>query len=123
MQLLLQPVQTRSLIIKLFSFFAFLVAATTAYNEECKANLLKKLLPLARDVNFDPCFKHSGYSVSFSDPKLPTLSQGVHMCASASCRALLGKVVALEMPSCDVKFGDVSFNPADIFNLAATHCK
>ncbi|RLN53602.1 hypothetical protein BBJ28_00012649 [Nothophytophthora sp. Chile5] len=111
-------------------FACFMTIAATALativNADAKTALLAKLLPFATDSNLAPCLKDSGYSLSFSsllNPKLPTLAQGVRMCASSACQALLGKIVATEMPDSEIKFGDIRFNPADMFNLAAVHCQ
>ncbi|RLN02947.1 hypothetical protein BBJ28_00000924 [Nothophytophthora sp. Chile5] len=112
----------------LFACFLAIAAAAlaTTVNADAKTALLATLLPFATDANLAPCLKDSGYTLSLSslsDPKLPTLAQGVRMCASSACQALLGKIVATEMPDSEIKFGDISFNPADMFNLAAVHCQ
>ncbi|RLN53601.1 hypothetical protein BBJ28_00012648 [Nothophytophthora sp. Chile5] len=121
---LLNSVSSTMKLLACLALVAAAALATFVDAEVCdKSALVVKLLPLASDKDLSTCLKDTGYTLSLSSPKLPTKDQSTKMCASTACKAVLTKIEALDLPSCNVTVGDTTFDPAQVVTLATTHCK
>lgn len=101
------------------------VAATVALPsaaEECKtSDLVLKLLPLLSDSNYKQCQTDSGYTF-YPFTGLPSDAQFTKLCASTACHKLLTRVQALNLPSCDITYQNVTYNLHDTVDTIATRC-
>ncbi|RLN94227.1 hypothetical protein BBJ28_00021188 [Nothophytophthora sp. Chile5] len=111
------PIMTSSKIVVIFLTCVGFMALAVTNAEYCNKDVLKQVLhPLASNPNATTCLKDGNVTLPIT--QAISRDQLAAICESSACQRLLGQIMALKLPDCELDIDGTAFNFTDVIAVA-----